>query len=73
MISGESDVGGPGLWKDLGDDNQLRSEAPHEFAVQGILIALFWVDETWYALDGLCAHQGGPIAQGEISRGDNGM
>ncbi|MEL6110381.1 MAG: Rieske (2Fe-2S) protein [Planctomycetota bacterium] len=59
-------------WKDLGDALQLRRAAPHEVAVGGEVIALFFVDETWYALDGLCAHQGGPIASGELTAGDHG-
>lgn len=60
-------------WTDLGDALQMRSSAPHEIALGGNVIALFFVDQDWYALDGLCAHQGGPIASGELSAGDHGM
>jgi nitrite reductase (NADH) small subunit len=31
------------------------------------VVALFNVEGTFYALDGVCAHQGGPLAEGEVT------
>ncbi len=30
------------------------------------LVGLFHVDGKWYALDDLCTHDGGPLAEGEL-------
>jgi metal-sulfur cluster biosynthetic enzyme/nitrite reductase/ring-hydroxylating ferredoxin subunit len=34
--------------------------------VAGEMIALFHVDNVWYALDDVCTHDGGPLADGEL-------
>ncbi len=31
------------------------------------IVALFNVEGTFYALDGVCPHQGGPLGQGELA------
>jgi nitrite reductase (NADH) small subunit len=31
------------------------------------VVALFNVDGTFYALDGVCPHQGGPLAEGDVT------
>lgn len=36
------------------------------------IIALFYDEGSFFALDGLCAHQGGPVAKGELSKTDAG-
>lgn len=38
-----------------------------EFTVAGRIVALFNLDGHFHALDGLCAHQGGPLAKGAIT------
>ena len=35
--------------------------------VEGKRIAIFNVDGTFYALDDVCPHQGGPLSEGELS------
>lgn len=35
-----------------------------ERIVEGTVVALFNIDGTFYALDGVCPHQGGPLAKG---------
>jgi nitrite reductase (NADH) small subunit len=31
------------------------------------VVALFNIEGTFYALDGVCPHQGGPLAEGEVT------
>ena len=38
-----------------------------ERVVEGRVIALFNVAGTFYALDGVCPHQGGPLGRGQLS------
>lgn len=40
-----------------------------EFAVSGRIVALFNVDGQFQAIDGICAHQGGPLAKGSLVEG----
>jgi nitrite reductase (NADH) small subunit len=37
-----------------------------EVVAAGEVVALFNVDGRFYALDGICPHQGGPLAQGQL-------
>jgi len=37
-----------------------------EVVAAGQMVALFRTEEGLFALDGMCAHQGGPIGQGEL-------
>ncbi len=39
------------------------------FTVNNRMIALFNVDGSFHALDNLCLHRGGPLAEGTIGRG----
>ena len=38
-----------------------------EFVVGGRIVALFHVGEKLFALDGICPHAGGPLAQGKLN------
>ena len=38
-----------------------------ELVVEDRIVALFNVDGTLYALDGVCPHQGGPLGEGELA------
>ena len=38
-----------------------------EFIVEDRVVALFNVEGTYYALDGVCPHQGGPLGKGKLS------
>ena len=35
--------------------------------LEGKRIAIFNVDGTYYAMDDVCPHQGGPLSEGELS------
>ena len=38
-----------------------------EFVVGGKIVALFNVDGTFHAMDGICPHAGGPLANGDLN------
>ncbi len=40
-----------------------------EFTVGDRVVALFHTAEGWYAIDGICSHAGGPLAQGRVEAG----
>lgn len=48
----------------------VASECPPGTAIErvvgGRIVALTNVDGRWYALDGLCPHQGGPLGRGRL-------
>ncbi|MBS0203112.1 MAG: Rieske 2Fe-2S domain-containing protein [Planctomycetes bacterium] len=37
-----------------------------EFVAGGRIVALFHLDDGFHALDGICPHAGGPLAQGVV-------
>jgi nitrite reductase (NADH) small subunit len=47
--------------------DELETNQGKEFLVEGQIVAVFRTADAVYALDGMCAHQGGPIAQGEVN------
>jgi nitrite reductase/ring-hydroxylating ferredoxin subunit len=46
--------------------DELPPGAMKEVEAEGRIIALFNVDGVVSAIDGLCPHQGGPLAEGEL-------
>ena len=46
--------------------DDLPEGAGKEFLVSGKIVAVFRLEQQVFALDGMCAHQGGPIAQGQV-------
>ena len=40
-----------------------------EFTVGDRIVALFHTAEGWSALDGICSHAGGPLAEGRVEGG----
>ncbi len=51
------------LGSDLGDGKAM------EVIVEGQVLAIFRNEGELHALDGMCAHQGGPIAEGSVEAG----
>jgi nitrite reductase/ring-hydroxylating ferredoxin subunit len=49
--------------------NQLENGGKFVVDVENITIGLFRLDETLYAYENTCAHQGGPVCQGRILPG----
>jgi nitrite reductase/ring-hydroxylating ferredoxin subunit len=59
-------------WVDIGSVFDFPSGTAKEVLVGEHVLAIFHDGESFFALDGLCAHQGGPIAKGELSQTDAG-
>jgi len=59
-------------WVDVADSSEFSAGMAKEFVIGANVIAVFHDGESLYALDGLCAHQGGPIAKGTLSTTDAG-
>jgi nitrite reductase (NADH) small subunit len=48
--------------------SELPSKRGRQVTVDGCWVALFNVDGAYYALDALCLHQGGPLAEGTLGQ-----
>jgi NAD(P)H-dependent nitrite reductase small subunit len=46
--------------------DEIPSGSAKSVAVGGYDIAVFHVGDEWYAIDGTCPHQGGPLAEGWV-------
>lgn len=46
---------------------ELPPGTSREFTAGGRIIAVFNIDGTVHAIDGLCAHAGGPVARGILN------
>ena len=53
-------------WHVLCAAQDIPSGQGREFVVGGRVVAVFHAAERWFAIDGMCAHQGGPLAQGKL-------
>ena len=46
--------------------DQIPNGEGREFVVAGRIVAVFNVDGTFHAMDGICPHAGGPLAKGVL-------
>ena len=53
-------------WIDVASSKDLAEGAAIEATVEDRILAIFRTSDGIFALDGMCAHQGGPIAQGIV-------
>ena len=54
-------------WHESGKLDDWSVGQGREMLIAGRVIAIFRTDEQqFFAVDGMCAHQGGPIAQGKL-------
>lgn len=53
-------------WIKLAPVRDVPVAAAKEYVAEDRVIALFNVNGTFYALDGVCPHQGGPLGRGEL-------
>jgi nitrite reductase/ring-hydroxylating ferredoxin subunit len=54
-------------WFDVCSVSDCSPGVAAEFVVEDRIVALFNVDGMIYALDGVCAHQGGPLGKGAMT------
>ena len=54
-------------WIHIAAAGDLPPGAGGEFVAGGRIIALFNVAGEFYALDGICPHQGGPLGKGSLA------
>lgn len=54
-------------WKRIASLEDCPPGSTTEWVVDDDIVALFNVDGTLYALDGICPHQGGPLGQGSLT------
>jgi nitrite reductase (NADH) small subunit len=59
----------PSRWIVVAAISDLPAEGSIERTVEGQLIAIFRHQEQLYAIEGLCAHHGGPLSQGAVAGG----
>ena len=54
-------------WHEAGKLDDWSVGQGREMLIAGRVVAIFRTDEhRFFAVDGMCAHQGGPIAQGKL-------
>jgi nitrite reductase/ring-hydroxylating ferredoxin subunit len=54
-------------WVRIADVAECPPGTSLEAIVEDRVIALFNVDGSFFALDGVCPHQGGPLGKGQLS------
>lgn len=56
-------------WRKVCESHQLLEGEGHEVIVDGNVIAMFRSEGEIHAIDGMCAHQGGPLYRGKVVNG----
>lgn len=56
-------------WVDVAASSTLADNTAIEVVAGKRILAVFRSDGNLFAMDGMCAHQGGPIAKGEVQHG----
>jgi nitrite reductase/ring-hydroxylating ferredoxin subunit len=54
-------------WTDIAAASDCPPGEGREVVAGGRVLALFNVDGTFYLLDGVCPHQGGPLGRGALA------
>lgn len=54
------------MWFFLCNATDCPAGSARELVAGDRIVALFNVEGTFYALDGICPHQGGPLGKGEL-------
>jgi nitrite reductase (NADH) small subunit len=53
-------------WHEAGKVTDWEVGQGRELLIAGRVVAIFRTADHFFAVDGMCAHQGGPIAQGKL-------
>jgi nitrite reductase (NADH) small subunit len=66
-------MGGDGAmdenWVEVGPSDAIAEGHAIEWVSAGHILAIFRDGGQLYAIDGMCAHQGGPLAEGRVDGG----
>lgn len=54
-------------WHEVAATDAVAEGAAMEALIAGEIVAVFRVAGLLYAIDGMCAHQGGPLASGTVA------
>lgn len=54
-------------WFAVASAEDVPAGSALECVADGRIVAVFHVDDTWHALDGICPHQGGPLGKGKLA------
>lgn len=54
-------------WVDIGGVDEFLPGQVQEVIVQGRVLAVARLNDGFFALDGLCPHQGGPLGKGKLA------
>jgi nitrite reductase/ring-hydroxylating ferredoxin subunit len=58
----------PGDFVAVGRIGDLPAGQSRQVTVKGRWVALFNLDGTFHAIDGICLHRGGPLAEGQLTK-----
>lgn len=53
-------------WVRAAHVSDVPADCGLELVLAGRIVGLFRVDDDFFAMDGICAHQGGPVAKGGV-------
>ncbi|MCA9082172.1 MAG: Rieske 2Fe-2S domain-containing protein, partial [Planctomycetaceae bacterium] len=54
------------MWHPIGPIEDISPGQGREFTVGGRIVAVYNVDGEFHAMDGICAHAGGPVGKGML-------
>ena len=57
------------MWQKVAKVNEVEDSTGKVVEVNGQQVALFKVGGTFYAIDNICHHRGGPLAEGYLEEG----
>lgn len=49
--------------------DEVSEESPHVSEVEDVEVAVFQIEDEYYALNNVCPHQGGPLGEGRVDDG----
>lgn len=59
----------PDNWVEVAQSEAIEEGCAIEVVIDDLILAVFRSDGQLFAIDGMCAHQGGPIAAGTVQHG----
>lgn len=57
------------VWHRVAESGQIEEGGSLEVVIHGEVIAVFRYESGLHAIEGICAHQGGPLAAGRVADG----